>query len=222
MIEHTQKESFDELLQPVSLNGFPTLRDHFGYVTFITGYEYLQAVKREIDQYKYEPISFDFLYECLVIGLEKEYFQKQIERLLQYWIETHHWIKVSWLRTSHSIYWNMREILRHQCWRCNHWSIQGDYAATCRYSGENKFFFESKQGEIINFMPRHLYFQMIFCESTISGSENGKPFLVLDHSQRIQVKQYNLDECPIYSESQEYHDWKEKNSLPVKNSLITL
>jgi hypothetical protein len=146
----------------------------------------------------------------------------------QYWITQHElghppstlqqamWIR-EYLQPKY-IKWNMMKVLDHKCWTCQHFT---DKIITRAYGGD-KLSFICQLSNQVEYDKDNLTFPIYV------------HWIHIQKDQAVESKEqyffYNyvgtnflLDECPCFSESQEYHDWKEQQPiLKIKDTMISL
>lgn len=130
----------------------------------------------------------------------------------------HEWIK-EYMNPYHidkgkPIQWDMMKILDHKCWKCQHWLEHSFY---------NNFYQCSLNGGN-NYNPRdHIFPERVIWAQLHSMNAILQKEVFLFNINRTSEQEYLIDECPCYTESQEYHDWKAQQSFfKVQHSQISL
>jgi len=126
------------------------------------------------------------------------------------------------------IKWSIRDIFESRCWRCRHWIDLLPYegyskiAYCCEYN--SLVGFSSQLGKIepekirrsiqLNIMLAHNIIK------TIKLGSNKEEFVVVEYDSIAAPKEFFIDECPVFSETQDFHEWKESHTFKIKDLVL--
>jgi len=116
------------------------------------------------------------------------------------------------------IKWKMFEILKHRCWRCRYWKENEfhEHGWYCRL----KYQIQYDAWENKDHFPREISWTVIPQSAIHEDSEAKVSYFDAYNSGHLAF--YKIDECPVYRETQEYHEWKESNVIPIEHSKMVL
>lgn len=182
----------------------------FDFAPFSISFDDSQIHQDITDQYNQDQRMFG-----IVQSMGENYFPLQaIPSLLsqQEWIKEY--MNPYHIDKGKPIQWDMMKILDHKCWKCQHWLEHSFY---------NNFYQCSLNGGN-NYNPRdHIFPERVIWAQLHSMNAILQKEVFLFNINRTSEQEYLIDECPCYTESQEYHDWKEQQTfLKVKGSQISL
>lgn len=110
------------------------------------------------------------------------------------------------------IQWDMLKILDHKCWKCQHWNFGSYNNYQCNLNHHHNWYGSNWV------FPRKVTWNTIHSKDIIQ-----KENIVLFAECQTTEQEYNIEECPCYTESQDYHDWKAQQPFfKVKSSQISL
>jgi len=121
----------------------------------------------------------------------------------------------------------LEQIFHYRCWKCIHLEMK-DYKTMPNFiECECELCFNGFNNcmNTLDIANDYIYLD-ILDQDRISNIEiklEGKPYIVLKRGlEQIRQKQYKVDDCPAFSESQEYHEWKERYPEVLRSSNLVL
>lgn len=121
-------------------------------------------------------------------------------------------------RKPKPIQWDMLKILDHKCWKCQHWKENESHLFSWLCELQHYQEYDAWTNE--NKFPVLVYFSKIKKDRIVER----EGFILINNSMvNSYAETIDLNDCPCYTESQEYHKWKEQQAfLKVKGSQISL
>jgi len=120
------------------------------------------------------------------------------------------------------IQWDMMQILEHKCWRCQYWIENREGEEMNGWICQLQHFI-GYSGKLYSYkFPKHVHWMRIsshhLCEKKVN-----KDYITFFHDLNTDIPITSLiDECPCFTESIEYHKWKEQHSISIQHSKISL
>jgi len=172
-----------------------------------------------------ERVQLVILKECLDLGFEDVslWYNRLMAGYLQHVFALP--IDMLYSKSPYTTLNLLSKNLNSRCWHCNHWLASSSLSSfKCRFDDQCQFNLYGSNDMMMRIMPSIVHVRFVQAQPLDHhlGKMNDWDVYFLAPGNEVEEHNCEISECPAYSETQEYHDWKESHNIQVQHSSISL